>query len=100
MDEPSPGRNAFINDLFNQNHFYIGRSPTTPIPPTITSEKMWLASHAKPLVDGDVHSVGPKKILSWLDEVLIKDVPLQLRMLGNSFEKLRRSAGEKKNQSN
>ena len=67
---------------------------------TITSEKMWLASYAKRLVDGDVHSVELKKIFGWLDEVSIKDVSLQLRMLGNSFEKLRRSAGEKKNQSN
>jgi sacsin len=63
---------------------------------TITKEKMWLASYGKRLVDGDVHSLELQKMFGWLDEVAIKDVSLQLRMLGKTFDKLRMSIEKSK----
>ncbi len=62
---------------------------------TITTEKMWLASYGKRLVDGDVHSLELKKLFGWLNEVSIKDVALQLRMLGKTFDELRKSIEER-----
>ncbi len=55
---------------------------------TIMVDKMWLASYGKRIVDGDVHSIELKKMFGWLDEVSVKDVALQLRMLGTTFDKL------------
>uniref|UniRef100_A0A7S3QAL4 Uncharacterized protein n=1 Tax=Chaetoceros debilis TaxID=122233 RepID=A0A7S3QAL4_9STRA len=54
---------------------------------TVPTEKMWLASYSKRLVDGDVHSSDIKKLFGWLNEVSVKDVGLQLRMLSSTFEK-------------
>lgn len=53
---------------------------------TVTSDKMWLTSFSKRLVDGDVHSHHLKKLFGWLDEISVKDVSLQLRMMGKTFE--------------
>ncbi len=64
-----------------------------------TVDKMWLASYNKRLVDGDVHSTNLKKLFGWLDDVSIKDVSLQLRMLSSTFDKLQaRHKGEKGDQ--
>ena len=71
---------------------------------TILIDKVWLASYAKRVVDGDIHSLELKKMFGWLDEVSIKDVSLQLRMLGKTFEKLqenielRKSNNQKENE--
>ena len=53
---------------------------------TVTSDKMWLASYSKRLVDGDVHSHHLKQLFGWLDTMSINDVSLQLRMMSKTFQ--------------
>jgi sacsin len=56
---------------------------------TSIKENMWMVSYGRRLVDGDVHSVHLKKLLGWLDDVSVKDVSLQLSILGLTFDRLR-----------
>ena len=57
---------------------------------TVTSDKMWLASFSKRLVDGDVHSPDLRKLFGWMDDIAIKDVSLQLRMMSKTFDTIKR----------
>jgi len=56
---------------------------------TVTSDKMWLASYSKRLVDGDVHSHQLKHLFGWLDTMPLKDVSLQLRMMSKTFQSVK-----------
>lgn len=90
-----------VNELLNIKWMPVHTIPPSPFLPwpeycepvaapldTISIDKMWLASYSKRLVDGDVHSIGIKKMFGWLREVSVKDVSLQLRMLGTTFDEL------------
>jgi len=88
-----------INTLLNISWVPIHMEPPQPYLPwpeqcnsvaapvdTVTTDKMWLASYGKRLVDGDVHSPHLRKLFGWLDTVSIKDVSLQLRIMSKTFE--------------
>ncbi len=100
-----------VSELLSINWMPVQTIPPNPFLPwpdncklvaapfdTVTRDKMWLASYTKRLVDGDIHSVELKKIFGWLDDVSIKDIALQLRMLGKTFVKLKIEIEEKDRQ--
>jgi sacsin len=91
-----------VTELLNVKWVPIFTEPPSPYLPwpetcesvaapvdTILMDKMWLASYSKRIVDGDMHSNELRKMFGWLNDISIKDISLQLRMLSSTFESLR-----------
>lgn len=52
---------------------------------SVTIDKMWIASYSCPLTEVDIRCNHLKKLFGWTNDVPIKDVAVQLRMLSRTF---------------